>query len=176
MSQSARSSNFVVPFRRPSVSDRFSAADRSLLGKSRKRLVDATPFPFSETHRRLPSRPSDNRPLPRPARFRNPSVRNPTRPLSDIAMNCHSERLHNYCDSLSAADTRRREAVSSSFCASIRTSTVIVSRVPDAPSGWPNAIAPPLTLTLFRSSSSAFSTARYCAANASLISIRSMSR
>ena len=43
------------------------------------------------------------------------------------------------------------------------------------PSGWPSAIAPPLTLTRSRSRPSSFSTARYCAANASLTSIRSMS-
>ena len=54
--------------------------------------------------------------------------------------------------------------------------SVMTNRVPVAPSGWPSAMAPPFTLTLSRSSSSAFSTARYCAANASLTSTRSMSR
>src|SRR5690606_8089401 len=62
------------------------------------------------------------------------------------------------------------------FCVS-RSSRVRVRRrrVPVAPSGWPSAIAPPLTLTLSRSRSSAFSTPRYCPANASLISNRSTS-
>ena len=50
-------------------------------------------------------------------------------------------------------------------------SSVSSRRVPLAPSGWPSAIAPPFTLTLSRSSPSSFSHARYCAANASLISI-----
>ena len=48
-------------------------------------------------------------------------------------------------------------------------------RVPVMPSGCPSAMAPPLTLTLSRSRPSSFSTARYCAANASLTSTRSMS-
>ncbi len=54
-------------------------------------------------------------------------------------------------------------------------SRVSSSRVPVMPSGWPSAIAPPFTLTFSRSSPSSFSTDRYCAAKASLISIRSMS-
>src|SRR5579863_9645972 len=43
-------------------------------------------------------------------------------------------------------------------------SSVITSLAPVAPSGCPNAIAPPLTLTLLRSRPNSFSTARYCAA------------
>ena len=54
-------------------------------------------------------------------------------------------------------------------------SSVSSSRAPLAPSGWPIAIAPPLTLTFSRSRPSSFSHARYCGANASLISIRSRS-
>ena len=49
--------------------------------------------------------------------------------------------------------------------------SVSSSRVPVMPSGWPSAIAPPLTLTRSRSRPSSFSTARYCAANASFTSI-----
>mmetsp|Transcript_37268 Transcript_37268/g.76054 ORF Transcript_37268/g.76054 Transcript_37268/m.76054 type:complete len:220 (+) Transcript_37268:234-893(+) len=48
-------------------------------------------------------------------------------------------------------------------------------RAPDAPSGWPSAMAPPHALVFSRGRFRAFSTARYCAANASLTSIRSMS-
>ena len=47
-------------------------------------------------------------------------------------------------------------------------------RVPVAPSGWPSAMAPPFTFTRSRSSPSSFSTARYWAAKASLISNRSI--
>ena len=54
-------------------------------------------------------------------------------------------------------------------------SSVSTSRAPLAPSGWPIAIAPPFTLTLSRLRPSSFSHARYCGANASLISIRSRS-
>ena len=43
----------------------------------------------------------------------------------------------------------------------------------DAPIGWPSAIAPPLTLTLSQSKPSSRPSASVCAANASLISIRS---
>src|SRR6266576_4355603 len=53
--------------------------------------------------------------------------------------------------------------------------SVSASRAPDAPSGWPSAMAPPFTFVLFRSRPRSFSTARYCVANASLISTRSMS-
>jgi len=38
---------------------------------------------------------------------------------------------------------------------------------PEAPRGWPNAIAPPLTLVFWRSRPSSFSTERYWAAKAS---------
>src|SRR3984885_11311158 len=53
-------------------------------------------------------------------------------------------------------------------------SKVITSRVPVAPSGCPNAIAPPFTLTFSRSKPNSFSTPKYCAANASFTSIKSM--
>jgi len=46
-------------------------------------------------------------------------------------------------------------------------SNVITNRVPVAPNGCPNAIAPPLTLTLLRSRPSSFSTDKYCVAKAS---------
>ena len=46
-------------------------------------------------------------------------------------------------------------------------------RAPLAPIGWPSAIAPPLTLTLSQSKPSSRPSASVCAANASLISIRS---
>src|SRR5437867_1631344 len=50
----------------------------------------------------------------------------------------------------------------------------IVMRVPLAASGCPMAIAPPCTLVLARSSPSSRSTARYCGANASFTSTRSI--
>ena len=85
-----------------------------------------------------------------------------------------SHRLDNRRDALPAADAGRRETAS---LPRRRSSSRSVSsrRVPVMPSGWPSAIAPPLTLTRSRSSPSSFSTARYCAANASLTSIRSIS-
>ena len=42
--------------------------------------------------------------------------------------------------------------------------------VPDAPIGWPNAIAPPLTFTFSSGKDNVFITAILCAAKASLIS------
>src|SRR5579864_1541311 len=62
---------------------------------------------------------------------------------------------------------RSRERISSR-------ASVVVSRIPVAARGWPMAMAPPLTLTLSRSSCSSRSTAMICAAKASLISKRSM--
>ena len=50
-----------------------------------------------------------------------------------------------------------------------------MSRVPVAPSGWPRAMAPPLTLTRARSAPVSFCHASTTEAKASLISIRSMS-
>src|SRR5271165_5185983 len=57
----------------------------------------------------------------------------------------------------------------------ISKTSVVVRREPVAPIGWPRAIAPPLTLTMLRSSSMIFSQARYWAANASLNSTSWMS-
>ena len=54
-------------------------------------------------------------------------------------------------------------------------SSVAASLVPEAPSGWPSAIAPPFTLTLSMSGLSSFSQASTTEAKASLISTRSMS-
>ena len=48
-------------------------------------------------------------------------------------------------------------------------------RAPDMPTGWPSAMAPPLTLTLSSSRPSSLVEARPTAANASLISTRSRS-
>src|SRR3546814_19813696 len=48
-------------------------------------------------------------------------------------------------------------------------------RAPDAPIGWPIAIAPPLTLILAASQPISLFTDSACAANASLASIRSRS-
>src|SRR5207344_2101929 len=53
--------------------------------------------------------------------------------------------------------------------------SVLISLVPVAPSGWPSAIAPPFTLSLAGSASSAFSQASGTGAKASLTSYRSMS-
>ena len=55
----------------------------------------------------------------------------------------------------------------------ISCSRVTSTRQPDAPIGWPRAMAPPLTLTLAASQPSSRPTARDCAAKASLASIRS---
>src|SRR5438045_8886040 len=54
-------------------------------------------------------------------------------------------------------------------------SSVTSIRQPDAPNGWPSAIAPPLTLILLVSQPISLLTAQACAANASLISMRSRS-
>ena len=48
-------------------------------------------------------------------------------------------------------------------------------RAPEAPTGWPRAMAPPLTLTLLISKPSSRATAMDWAAKASLASTRSMS-
>src|SRR4030095_8981367 len=54
-------------------------------------------------------------------------------------------------------------------------SSVTRTRHPDAPIGCPSAIAPPLTLILLVSQPISLLTAHACAANASLISMRSRS-
>src|SRR6516165_8797652 len=61
----------------------------------------------------------------------------------------------------------------SRFCISCR--SVTSTRAPDAPIGWPSAIAPPLTLTFEVSQPRSLLTAQACAAKASLASIRSRS-
>src|ERR1700694_221336 len=57
----------------------------------------------------------------------------------------------------------------------ISCSSVTSTRVPEAPIGWPMAMAPPLTLTLPVSQPRSLLTAQACAAKASLASIRSRS-
>ena len=64
---------------------------------------------------------------------------------------------------------------SACWCARARRSACPRIMPPVAPSGWPMAIAPPLTLTLSRSTSMSLTKRRTTAANASFISIRSMS-
>ena len=66
-----------------------------------------------------------------------------------------------------------RPFLASRFC--ISCSSVTSTRAPDAPIGWPIAIAPPLTLTLEVSQPRSLLTAQACAAKASLASIRSRS-
>src|SRR5262249_46248286 len=61
------------------------------------------------------------------------------------------------------------------FRLAISSSTVTRMRQPEAPIGWPMAIAPPLTLTLLVSQPISLCTAQACAAKASLISSRSRS-
>ncbi len=60
-------------------------------------------------------------------------------------------------------------------CRAISCSSVTSTRAPDAPIGWPRAMAPPLTLTLPVSQPRSLLTARAWAAKASLASIRSRS-
>src|SRR6266480_2123471 len=57
----------------------------------------------------------------------------------------------------------------------ISCSSVTRTRHPDAPIGWPSAMAPPFTLILDVSHPISLLTAQACAANASLISIKSRS-
>src|SRR5688500_12437807 len=52
---------------------------------------------------------------------------------------------------------------------------VVMMRAPVIPNGWPNAMAPPLTLSFSQGILSASADGTTCAANASLISKRSMS-
>ena len=66
-----------------------------------------------------------------------------------------------------------RPFLASRFC--ISCSSVTRTRAPEAPIGWPMAIAPPLTLTLAVSQPRSLLTAQACAAKASLASIRSRS-
>jgi hypothetical protein len=66
-----------------------------------------------------------------------------------------------------------RPFLASRFC--ISCNSVTSTRAPDAPTGWPIAMAPPLTLTLDVSQPRSLLTAQACAAKASLASIRSRS-
>src|SRR5258708_38295146 len=66
-----------------------------------------------------------------------------------------------------------RPFLASRFC--ISCSSVTSTRAPEAPTGWPIAIAPPLTLTLDVSQPRSLLTAQACAAKASLASIKSTS-
>src|SRR5258708_5818297 len=66
-----------------------------------------------------------------------------------------------------------RPFLASRFC--ISCSSVTSTRAPEAPTGWPIAIAPPLTLTLAVSQPRSLLTAQACAAKASLASIKSRS-
>src|ERR1700747_1107297 len=66
-----------------------------------------------------------------------------------------------------------RPFLESRFC--ISCSKVTRTRAPDAPIGWPIAIAPPLTLTLAGFQPRALLTAHACAAKASLASTKSRS-
>src|SRR3954469_213146 len=66
-----------------------------------------------------------------------------------------------------------RPFLASRFC--ISCSSVISTRAPDAPIGWPSAIAPPLTFSLAGSNPRSLPTAQACAAKASLASMRSRS-
>src|SRR4051812_37146807 len=66
-----------------------------------------------------------------------------------------------------------RPFLASRFC--ISCSSVTSTRAPEAPTGWPIAIAPPLTLTLEVSQPRSLLTAQAWAAKASLASIRSRS-
>ena len=59
------------------------------------------------------------------------------------------------------------------FCISCKSVTNILA--PEAPIGCPKAIAPPFTLTFSFGNPKSFITARLCAANASLDSIKSKS-
>ena len=53
--------------------------------------------------------------------------------------------------------------------------SVTIILVPEAPIGWPRAIAPPLTFTFSSGIERVFKTAKLCAAKASFISKRSTS-
>src|SRR3954453_18231914 len=66
-----------------------------------------------------------------------------------------------------------RPFLASRFC--ISCSRVIRTRAPDAPIGWPSAMAPPLTFTFDGSQPSSLLTAQAWAAKASFASIRSRS-
>ena len=83
--------------------------------------------------------------------------------------------LHAHRDAHAAADAERGEAFLGVALAAISCSSVTRTRAPEAPIGWPSAIAPPLTLTLPVSQPRSLLTAQACAANASLASTRSRS-
>ena len=77
--------------------------------------------------------------------------------------------------------SRRRQAEGESGSPSgprggeARGGNVATIRAPEAPIGWPRAIAPPFTFTLSQSNPSSRPSASVCAAKASLISTRSKS-
>ena len=95
---------------------------------------------------------------------RQPPQARPFRPVPGSAQ-CPAPRRCTWC----TARSGRR-------CACSWLTAVVTRRAPLAPSGWPSAIAPPLGLTRASSSArpSSRSTARPCAAKASLSSITSI--
>ena len=156
-SQSARSSVFETPAAGQAL--RCVGPPSTFLSRQ---ICQATfrcrTFPSSELCPQFRQRQSGIRQSRPPARYRIPSTHNPTRQLSDSYR--HLGRLHNHCDALSAADARRSETVL------LLPPPQFVQKRDDQPRAgsaqrMPNAMAPPFTLTLFRSSSSAFSTAKY---------------
>ena len=86
------------------------------------------------------------------------------------------DALEDERDALADADAHRAQRVAAAGRGAAGSPRSSTSRAPLAPSGWPSAIAPPFGLT--RASSSgrprSRSTARPCAANASLSSITSI--
>ena len=74
---------------------------------------------------------------------------------------------------VAAAEAERREATLSRLRSFSAYNSVVSTRAPLAPIGWPSAIAPPFTLTRSQSQPSPAPSASACDANASFASIRS---
>ena len=85
-----------------------------------------------------------------------------------------SDALDDHRHALADADAHRRQPVAGAAAAQLAAS-VVTSRAPEQPSGWPSAIAPPFTFSFSCGMPSSRIDASACAANASFSSTRSMS-
>ncbi len=83
--------------------------------------------------------------------------------------------LHAHGDAHAAADAQAWPGLFWHRASASRTASVVSTRAPDAPIGWPMAMAPPLTFTLAVSQPISLFTAQAWAAKASLASMRSRS-
>ena len=117
----------------------------------------------------------ETEPIPRPDPTRpDPTRRGPHRPVR-AAMASRSETLEDGGVGQAAGLAHRLQGVAGARRRASAWTSVVIRRAPLAPSGWPRAIAPPLTLTLAGSAPVSACQASTTLAKASLTSNRSMS-